>query len=144
MTSWMIQGVLAFIGSFGFAILCNIKGRNLWLSALGGMIGWSISCGLELWISDGIIRCFLASVSISLYAQTMALVRKSPASVFLVVGLFPLVPGYAAYKTMEGLLLSDMPQFAENALYTFKVVMAIAMGFLVSGKAIRKPKPAFK
>ena len=144
MTELMLQGLYSFGGSFGFAILCNIKGRNLLLSSLGGMIAWVIYCGLAPWISEDSIRYFVATVVISVYAQKMAQMRKSPVLVFLVIAFIPLVPGYSAYKTMESLLLSDMPQFMEEAVYTFKAVMAIAMGFLVSSNSIRTPKPVDK
>ncbi len=135
-----LQGLYAFGGSFGFAILYNIKGKNLLLSTLGGVLGWVIYVALRPLIGDDIIRYFIASMAICLYAQKMAQLRKCPVVVFLVIAVIPLVPGYAAYKTMEALLRSDMTQFMTEALYTFKVVMAMATGFLATSNLIRPMK----
>ncbi len=140
MTEFISQGFYALIASLGFGILMQIRGKNLCCAALGGMIGWVIFVGLAPVMGEDMVRYFVASVVISLYAKHMARIRKAPAVVFLAVAFIPLVPGYAAYQTMIGLLLSDMTQFTEGAVYTFKVVMAIATGFLVSTNVLRPTK----
>ncbi len=136
MTDILFQGIFSFLASLGFGILVQVRGKNLLFSALGGMLGWLVYTGLASFIPDDIIRYFIASVVISHYAQQMAHYRRAPALVFLAIAFIPLVPGYAAYQTMVGLLLSDIPQFTQAAIYTFKVVMAIATGFLISSNVL--------
>lgn len=122
----------SFGGSFGFAIIFNIKGKDLFYTSIGGIIGWMVFYLLADIIPDEVIRYFIASVSISIFAQTMAKVRKMPRTVFLVIAFIPLVPGYSIYLAMENLLLYTVDEFVVSALFTFKVAMAIATGFLVS------------
>lgn len=126
--------ILSFVASFGFAIIFNIKGKNIFFASLGGTIAWSLYIFLQPIIPDDIIRYFLASVCISVYSQEMAKFRKSPVLVFLVIAFIPLVPGYNIYKTMENLLISNIDEFVIEGIYTFKVVMAIATGFLITNK----------
>lgn len=135
-----LQGFYSLMASLGFGILMQIRGKNLLCAALGGMIGWVLFIGLEPVVGEDMVRYFIASVVISLYAKHLAPIRKTPAVVFLAVAFIPLVPGYAAYQTMIGLLLSDMEQFVQGAVYTFKVVMSIATGFLVSTNVLRPTK----
>ncbi len=133
----LFQGGFSFLAALGFGILMQVRGKNLLFAALGGMLGWVIFKGLTPLIADDIMRYFIASVVISHYAQQMAFFRRTPALVFLAIAFIPLVPGYASYQTMIGLLMDDMDQFTQGALYTFKVVMAIATGFLISANVLR-------
>ncbi len=124
--------VCSFCGSLGFAIFFNIKGKDLFYSALGGAIGWTIFHLLASAGVDEVLRYFIASVAISGYSKILARIRKMPTTVFLVISFIPLVPGYSIYLTMNSLLLYNIEAFATYAVFTFKVVIAIAAGFLVS------------
>lgn len=137
MINIMTQFIFAFLGSFGFAIIFNIKGKNMFFSALGGGLGWLIFTAIAPVISNDIIRYFIASLVISVYSQKMARLRRAPTLIFLVISFIPLVPGYSAYKTMEAILMSDIAIAAEFGVYTFKVVMAIATGFLISSYNVK-------
>lgn len=134
----LYQSIFVFFASLGFAIVFNVKGKNLFFASLGGMIAWFIYLVFKPLIEDDIIRYFIASVAISIYSQKMAKIRKCPVLIFLVIAFIPLVPGYSIYKTMECILLSDISQFIDRALYTFKVVMSIATGCLISTSVISR------
>ncbi len=137
MQNIIFQSIFSFLASLGFGILMQVRGKNLLCAALGGMLGWLVYVGLVALGMDDIVGYFVASVAISLYAQQMAYVRRAPALVFLAIAFIPLVPGYAAYRAMIGLLMEEMDVFAQESLYTFKVVMAIATGFLISSNVLR-------
>ncbi len=138
METILFHGIFSFMASLGFGIMMQLRGKNLWVAAFGGTVGWLIYVGSKGIGVDDIASYFVASVVISLYAQRMAFYRRAPALVFLTIAFIPLVPGYAAYQTMIGLLMNDMETFVQAALYTFKVVMAIATGFLISTN-VKKP-----
>ena len=38
----MIQLLVSFTGSLGFAVLFNIHGKKLWFAALGGCLSWAV------------------------------------------------------------------------------------------------------
>ncbi|MFI3168076.1 MAG: threonine/serine exporter family protein [Bacillota bacterium] len=124
--------ICSFGGSIGFAIIFNIKGKDLAYSALGGVIGWMIFFCLAWFGVADVLRYFVASVTISAYSKIMAKIRKIPTTVFLVISFIPLVPGYSIYLTMNSLLLYNIEAFAVYAVTTFEVVLAIGAGFLVS------------
>lgn len=144
MENLVYQGIFSLVGALGFGILMQIRGKKLCFSALGGMIGWVIYMVLTPFCPEDAIAYFIASVVVSLYSQQMARLLKAPVVVFLAVAFIPLVPGYTSYVTMEGLLLSDIPQFTDAAIYTFKVVMSIATGFLVSSNILQPTHPPKK
>ena len=67
----------------------------------------------------------------------MARVVKAPVTVFLLIALFPLVPGGGIYYTMEYGLLGETQQFLESLLSTLGTAGALAVGILLVSSAMR-------
>lgn len=135
-----LQCLWAFLGSLGFGVFFNIRGKNLWFAALAGLVGWAaylLSAGL---LSGAVPQSFWAGAAISLYSECMAVSRKCPVTVFLVAAMIPLVPGSTIYYTMEALLLGNMRRFVQMGLSTFEIAGAIAMGILSVSFLVRLSK----
>ena len=125
-----------FIGCIGFGILFNIHGRGMVLCALGGVLTWLIYCiTLHLGVSD-LIGYFWATLFSAAYSEAMARIRKCPAIGYLVVGIFPLIPGAGVYYTMRFAVLGDMDMFVSQGMHTAAIagIMAVAI-LLVSTTA---------
>ncbi|NJD03305.1 MAG: threonine/serine exporter, partial [Ruminiclostridium sp.] len=71
--------------------------------------------------------------AVGVFSEIMARILKLPSTVFSIPGIFPLVPGIAAYETIQ-FLLSDMPREAGGKMVeTLTAAGAIAFGiFLVT------------
>ena len=57
---------------------------------------------LYWWLSGQrgvVVATFIAVVVITLLSRIFAIVRKAPVTIFLVSGIFPLVPGVGIYYT---------------------------------------------
>lgn len=76
-----------------------------------------------------------ATVILTLAARGFSSWRKCPVTVFLITGIFVLVPGAGIYYTAYYLLMNDLAQFSAKGLETFKIAGAIALG-IVFGFAI--------
>lgn len=127
----------AFIGSGGFAVIYNIHGPGILICALGGALGWLVNLLAVPLLPSDIARYFLASVVISAYAETMARVRKCPVTGYLLVAIFPLVPGSGIYYTMEHAIRGEVDAFLSSFLHTLGLAGAIAVGVLVVSSAVR-------
>lgn len=142
--------VYAFFASLGFALLFEIKDYRLVIvSALEGAIGWACYLALSRCCSS-YIAVFFATITISALAEVFARLLKSPATLFLVVGIIPLVPGADIYYTMRHLIAGNMGAFGQSMLKTMIVAGAIAVGCSMvtavmrihrSMKRMRKAKP---
>ena len=64
------------------------------------------------------VRCFFATMVVETLAQIFARVFKAPATIFLIIGIIPLVPGGGIYYTMYALLGGDMQLFAQKGAET--------------------------
>ena len=74
------------------------------------------------------MRCFVATIVVSSLAEILARVLKAPATIFLVIGIIPLVPGGGLYYTMDYLINQNYPMFSQVGLQTAAIAAAIAVG----------------
>ena len=79
----IIQLIVSFTGSLGFAALFNIHGKKLWFAALGGCLSWAVYLAVEFVTPSPYVCGFWSTVAITLYAECMARVHKTPVTVFL-------------------------------------------------------------
>lgn len=126
-----IQVIAAFCGTFGFGILFNIRGLRLLATALGGMIAWLLFLWLGTLWENEIFRYFLVSVCLSLYAEVMARLMKTPTTTFCITSLIVLVPGSSLYYSAQAAFDHDWYGFFSKALYTIELVVALSVGILL-------------
>lgn len=127
-----IQLATAFVGSLGFAILFNIRGKKLIYAALGGLLSWAVYLGAGL-INENPYFCgFVATIVITLYGEIMARLFKSPVTVFLVSATIPLIPGAALYRTMSNLMGKNYGSFLAQGSYTLLFAASMAAGMTVT------------
>ena len=133
----IIQCLLAFISCIGFAVLFNIHGPGGLLCALGGGLAWAVYCiTLELSGSD-ILAYFFSALFSSVYSETMARIRKYPAISYLVVSIFPMIPGAGVYYTMNYAFRGEMELFAKQGMHTAAIAGIMAVGILLGSTIFR-------
>ena len=114
----LAQCLFAMVSGVGFAIVFNIHGPGGLLCALGGVLSWAVYCiALEMGCGD-IAAFFWSGLFSSVYSEIMARIRKYPAISYLVVSIFPLIPGAGVYYTMNYAVLGNMEQFASQGMHT--------------------------
>lgn len=133
----LMQILTGALGTLGFSILFNIRGRRLIMAAVGGLIAWLMYVILGYVISSEPIRYFIVSVLTSLYAEWMARRLKTPTTTFLMTALIPLVPGASLYYTMSYALGSDMQRFIQKAIDTLKLAGALALGIVLTTMIVK-------
>lgn len=125
------------VGCVGFSILFNIHGPGGILCAMGGIVAWVIySLAIQFGGSE-LTGFFWGSFFASSYAEIMARVRKYPAISYLVVALFPLIPGAGIYRTMNYAVHGDMELFASQGMHTAAIAGVMAVGILMISTVVR-------
>ena len=128
----ILQILTGCIGSLGFALLFNVCGKRVWIAALGGLLSWLLFVLLGRWIEGEPIRYFIVSFCVSIYAEVMARVMKTPTTTFITTSLIPLIPGSSLYYTMAYAFQSEAERFVEKAVYTLELVAALAIGVITA------------
>ena len=126
----LMQIFMGFLGSLGFSTLFHIKGRRLLIASLGGLISWTVFLALAPLFPSESFRYFLASATVTVYAEVFARVIKTPTTTFLVPSLIPLIPGGSLYYTMNYALNEQWSAFGTKALYTLELAAALALGII--------------
>lgn len=135
--SLMVHSLAAFLGCLGFSILFNIHGPGAFLCTFGGMIAWGVYL-MVLWSGHSdILAYFWSAVVASLYAESMARIRKYPAISYLVVAMLPTIPGAGAYRTMNYAVQGNMELFASEGMHTIAIAGILAVGILLGTTIFR-------
>lgn len=134
--SLVLPCVCAFVACLGFSVLFNVHGAGIFICAFGGMLGW-LCYLLAAPLGSDITQAFLAAVVIAVYSEIMARIRRCPATSYLLVALFPLVPGGGIYYSMEHAMSGEIALFLETLLHTLGLAGALAVGVLTVSSLIR-------
>lgn len=132
-----VQHIATFIACAGFAVLFNIHGFGIAICAFGGMITWIVYCVANYLGLDMYVTYFVATITAAIYAELMARIRKYPAISYLVVGIFPLIPGAGIYYATNSLLRGNREAFVQKALDTIGIAGIIAVGILMVSTLVR-------
>ena len=126
-----------FVGCMGFCIIFNIHGKGSLFCALGGVLVWIVySLTLQLSGSD-LAGYFWGTLVAAGFSELMARVRKCPAISYLVVAIFPLIPGAGVYYTMRYAVLGQMDLFASQLMHTAAIAGIMAVAILLVSTSVR-------
>lgn len=135
--SEIIQVLAGFVGSFGFAILFNIRGKRLFVASAGGLLSWLLFVILNDIIPNEPIIYFIIACAVSVYAEAMARVMKTPTTAFIITALIPLIPGGSLYYTMVYAFHGNLNSFLPKAVFTMQLAAALALGVIISTAFVR-------
>ena len=131
------QCLFSAIGCVGFSILFNIHGPGALLCTIGGILCWTTySLALRSGCTE-ILAYFWAALFSSVYSEIMARIRKYPAISYLVVSVFPLIPGAGVYYAMNYAVRGNMEMFAAKGMNTAAIAGIMAVGILLGSTVFR-------
>ncbi|MFR1687039.1 MAG: threonine/serine exporter family protein [Massilimicrobiota timonensis] len=134
----LIQCLAAFIGCFGFTFIFRIQ-KNIRFSIIGsltGTLGWFVYL-ITASLNNIFLQSFIAMLCISLLAECFARFYKAPATIFIIIGCFPLVPGSGIYYTMLYAVQGMNDLFMESFLSTLGTSLSLALAILISSTAFQ-------
>jgi len=120
----------AFLGTIAFSILYSVPTRLLIACGINGLAGW-IVYSLLLPHFDVSVSMFLATVAIYIVARIFAVFQKSPEIVFLLSGIFPIVPGASIYWTAYYLVAGNMDAASSAGSGALKACLAMVLGIAI-------------
>ena len=136
----LITILYSFISTVGFAVLFNIPRRAIIYSGLCGAMGWLTYIYIQETMSSTIFASFAGAFIVGLMGEIFARIKKQPATIFVVPGIIPLVPGYGLYYSMLKILEKDYQKELSLGFEAIIVAIAIASAVIISsslGKTFR-------
>ncbi|VPU20737.1 membrane protein [Streptococcus pneumoniae] len=98
LTTFLLQAVASFLAIITFLIVLNVQRSMLLPGGILGMTVWLIYLLLKE-PTNVIVATFIAAIIGSCVSQILSILYKTPAVVFILAILAPLVPGYLSYRT---------------------------------------------
>lgn len=130
-SSFTTQLISCTIACVGFAYWFNVKGIQVLYSGIGAFFTWAVYyVGFEMTNSNFQATLF-GAIFVAIFAQIMARVNRAPATIFLCVCVFPLVPGPNLYYMMYYLVMENYKVAKEEAMTLVLTCVGIALGFIV-------------
>ena len=122
------QFFLAAAGTWSFSVLFACPKRLLPYGALVGGVGWLVYELAVLLGADGTLASLLAVIPLTLLTRIFSIFCKAPVTVFLLPGIFPLVPGAGIYYCAYYFIQGNNALALSHGISTFKVAVALAVG----------------
>lgn len=133
----LIQILMAFLGTIGFAIFFNIRKTKLLLVGIGGAVIWTVFLVVNHVTEQEMIALFVASVLASVFAEILARIVKSPATVLLVPMVIALIPGGNLYYTMFYMVQGHSILFETYLKLVLQEAASIALGIMIVMSAMQ-------
>ena len=128
-TNYLTQFVVAVVATISFGITFHVPKRHYLAGGLTGAVGWMVYIfGVELFALSPAIATLVATLPLTGCARFFAIRHKAPVTIFLLPGIFPLVPGAGIYYTAYYFLRDDRTLFLNKGVETLKIALALALG----------------
>ena len=126
----IVHFIISMLATISFAVLFTAPKKEVVFCGLTGAVAWMVyySCtqnGINLVLASGI-----AAFCLTILARCFAVVRKSPVTVYLLTGIFPLVPGAGIYYTAYYLFIGNTEMSGFKGLETLEIAGAIVFGII--------------
>lgn len=131
---WELFGNMigSFAGTVGYAMLFNVPKRYYVSCGMTGMAGWIV---YKLVSEDSVfspaVASFLGALVVVLISRMLTVRMKCPITIFLVSGIFPLVPGAGVYFTAYYLVTNQLALAAHKGLDSVKIAFGIVLGIAI-------------
>lgn len=131
-TDGIYQLVPALLISLGFALVFNLRSKYLPIVMFGGLADFAVYLFFELKLNLSVFWCCLfAGLFADMFSQVMARIIKTPATLFLVPTVIPLIPGSSLYYTAF-FFMSGSPLASQYGKTTALVILGLAFGIGLS------------
>ena len=131
----ILQFIVCFAATLSFAVLFSAPKRQLFYCGLTGAAGWIIYLLVIQKNGSIALANLFAAFTLTLLARIFAAIERHPATVYLLPGIFPLVPGAGIYNTSYYFIRHEMDSFVKYGAETVIVAGSIAFG-IVFGSSI--------
>ena len=126
----LIQFLVAVLATISFAILFNAPRKEVLFCGLTGAFGWIIYYIMTTQDVNKVLSSAVATLGLTLVTRVLAVTRQNPVTVYLLPGIFPLVPGAGIYYTAYYLFQGNNSMSLDKGLETIYIAGAIVFGII--------------
>ena len=127
----IIRSLAAGLGTIAFALMFRVRKRHFVDCGVLGTITWfAYMICIRIWNNEA-IAVFMSGFAAVLASRVLAVLRRCPATVFLMTSLIPLLPGISLYRTIYYLLMGSAQISMHFGKLCFLTAFTIAVSIAV-------------
>ncbi len=138
---YLVQGGYSLLCIIGFSVIYNLPRKLILTAGISGMLGWMLHVFLQKAPVSFIVPAFMGAILVGFLGEFAAVWHRQPASIFIIPGIIPFVPGYGIYYTMLHVINDDFGNAAQVGMESMFVAISIACGVVISTSVMRIVKP---
>ena len=127
---YLIEFFVAMVATISFAVLFNAPKKEILYCGFTGAIGWIVYYMITQTGGHYVLASLVATFCLTIFCRSFAVIRKTPVTVYLLPGIFPLVPGAGIYYTAYYLFIGNNEMFGFKGLETIEIAGAIVFGII--------------
>lgn len=128
-----VQVLVALVGTYSFAILFGVPRRFYLQSGIVGMLGWLVYLVMMRYTPAGAFAStFLAATVVAFLSRFFALKFRCPSTVFLICGIFPLIPGAGVFWSAYYIASEQFDAAMSTGMNAVKITLAIVLGIIIA------------
>ena len=127
----MMSILYAIIGTIALSVLVGVPSRCYPYCGLIGGSGWMVYILMQnVWNMGAGTAALLATMVVLIFSRIAAIWKRCPVTIFLVSGIFPLVPGAGIYWTAYYIVTNQLQLAAQTGYEAIKIAAAIVLGIV--------------
>ena len=115
----------------GFALWFRVRGLKVLFCALGVLLTTAVYLQAYRFLPDVFVATLFAAIVCGLYAQVMARINRTPATIFSTICILTLIPGSSLYYSMRGFVTRDSAQASAKAIELVLICFGIVLGYMI-------------
>ena len=128
----LVQFVVAMVATISFGITFQVGRRHYWTCGFVGAVGWTIYIACTtLGSMTAPMATLIATLPLAALSRFFAIRHKAPITVFLLTGIFPLVPGAGIYWTTYFMLTGQSAEALRRGVETGKIAAAMVLAIVL-------------
>lgn len=140
MIHWVIVNVICpYFGTIAFAVMFNVPKRFYVSCGMIGTLGWLVYC-LSVNPTSPAVASFFGTLVVVLVSRILTVRMKCPITMFMIPGIFPLVPGASVYYMAYELVIGETKEAGTRGFLALKIAFGIVFGIV---SAVSIPREVF-
>lgn len=125
----ILQILAAMVGTVAFSLLFGVPRKYYPYCGLIGGAGWLVY-SLAARYFEPEAAALLATIVIMLLSRAAAVWQRCPTTIFMISGIFPLVPGAGIYWTSYYIVTDQLTLALHTGYEAVKTAVAIVLGIV--------------
>lgn len=131
MLKMILQTLAAGLGTLSFCVLFRAPKKYFAACGFVGSIEWVVYLLVNHFFDNGTAATFCAGLTIIILSRYFSVAKKCPMTMFLIPGIFPLVPGTAIYHMTYCAANGNYVVAFSYCMQAIQAAFAIAIAFAI-------------